>query len=369
MKKLLDQNDFLKPLKVGDIVRGQVVGLGRSSLFIDLGIQGTGIVYGKEFLEAKDKMGNLKVGGDVFAKVIDIENEQGYIELSLKEADQDITLQNLREKKEKGETIKVKILGANKGGLLAKISGVPVFLPASQLTIEHYPRIEKGDKNKILKELQKLVGKELLVQIFDIDLKEKKIILSEKAKDSEKIKELLKNYKVGDVVEGEITGLVDFGAFMSFGSVKSKEKPMGKENLEGLIHISELDWQLVKDPSEIVKIGQKVKAKIIEITDDRISLSLKALKKDPWEGIAKIYKKGDIIKGKVVKFNPFGAFVEISSPSEVLAGNSGIQGLVHISEFGSQKKMEESLRIGKEYDFEITMLNPREHKMILKLSP
>lgn len=410
MKKLLEQNDLLKPYKVGEIIKGRIIGLGRSSLFIDLGAQGAGIVYGKEFYEIKNRLKDLKVGDDVFAKIIDLENEEGYIELSLKEADKDLTLEELKKKKEKGETIKVKILGANKGGLLTQVIGLPAFLPVSQLAPEHYPRIEKGNKDKIFKELQKFVGQELTVKIFDLDLKEKKLVLSEKAIDSQKIKELLRNYKVGDVVEGEITGIVDFGAFIKFplptpledsaltgpdkteadktspakaeagepaGTLPPKRPP---ETLEGLVHISELDWRLVENPSEAVKIGQKVKAKIIEISQDRISLSLKALRKDPWEEIEKNHKKGDIIKGRVTKFNPFGAFVVISSGSpsiaetsvkrEESAGDKGspeIQGLVHISEFGSQKKMEESLKIGKEYTFEITMLDPKEHKMILKL--
>ncbi len=400
MKKLLDQNEFLKPLRVGDIIRGSVVGSGRSSLFIDLGIQGTGIVYGKEFYESKERIRDLKTGDELFTKILDLENEDGYIELSIKEANKELSLVELKTQKEKGETITVKVLGANKGGLLAKVSGLPAFLPVSQLTVEHYPRVEKADKNKILQELHKFVGKELKVKIFDLDFKEKKLILSEKARDSEKIKKVLKNYKVGDIVEGEITGIVNFGVFLKFpllpkterdknlspdlpsnlstdlSSVaslgKAKEKALEKEEalskkgvspketLEGLIHISELDWQLVDNPSKIVSLGQKAKAKIIEITDDRVSLSLKALKKDPWEGIDEKYKKGDIIKGKVGKFNPFGAFIEIK-PSQ-------IQGLVHISEFVSQKNMEELLRIGQDYDFEILQIEPREHKMILKLA-
>jgi len=242
----------------------------------------------------------------------------------------------------------VKILGANKGGLLAEISGIPAFLPVSQLAAGHYPRVVDADKSKILRELQKLVGQELEVKIFDLSPKEEKLILSEKAKETKKIKEILKNYKVGEVVEGQIIDITDFGAFINF----------GKENLVGLIHISELDWQLIENPSQVVKVGQIVKVKIINISDDKVSLSLKALKKDPWKDIEKKYKKGDIVKGKVTKFNPFGAFVQISLK---------IQGLIHISEFRSQEKMAEVLEIGKKYDFKILSLDPREHKMSLKL--
>ena len=245
--------------------------------------------------------------------------------------------------------IKVKILKANKGGLISELSGIAAFLPVSQLSSEHYPKVEGADSNKILRELQKFIGKDLEVKILTLDLEQGQIILSEKIKETEKIKEILKNYKVGNVVEGEISGLVDFGAFIKF----------GEENLEGLIHISELDWKIVEDPSEVVKIGQKVKAEIIDISDEKVSLSLKALKKDPWKDIEKKYKKGDVVSGRVTKFNPFGAFVQMTPK---------IQGLCHISEFSSQQKMQDILKIGKKYDFKILLIEPKEHRMSLKLA-
>jgi len=350
MRNILEKDNLLRPPKIGEIVEGKVIGKGRSSLFVNLIPWGTGIIYGKEFQEAKDNLKNLKIGDTIFAKIMDLENEEGYIELSISGASKELTWEALKQKKEKGEILTVRILGANKGGLLSEISGIPAFLPVSQLSPEHYPKVEGADTTKILRELQKFIGQELEIKIFDLDLKQEKLILSEKAKEAEKIKEILKKYKLGEVVEGEITGLVDFGTFIKFDS----------ENLEGLIHISELDWQLIEDPAEIVKIGQKVKAKIIEISDDKVSLSLKALKKDPWKNIEKKYKKGDIVKGKVTKFNPFGAFVQITPK---------IQGLCHISEFGTRPKMEEILKIGKKYDFQILLIDSKEHRINLKLSP
>jgi small subunit ribosomal protein S1 len=246
---------------------------------------------------------------------------------------------------------------------LAEVSGIPAFLPTSQLSFENYPKVEGGESQKILKELQKLIGKEFEVKIFDLDQKENKLILSEKTKEDERIKEALKNFKVGDVVEGEITGIVDFGAFIKFNSSVSATDEKPPLNLEGLIHISELDWQLVKDPSEIVKIGEIVKAKIIDISNGKVSLSLKALKENPWLNIK--LKKGDIVKGKVTKFNPFGAFVQLILDSD---RTETIQGLCHISEFGTQEKMEEALKIGKEYDFQILSLDLLEHKISLKIA-
>jgi len=347
MKELLGDN-HLRPLKVGQIVEGRIIGRGRSALFLDLGAFGTGIIYGKEFYSAKEEFKNLKNGVEVSAKVTDLDNEQGYIELSITEASQELAWEKLKQKKEKGEMVKVKILGANRGGLLAKISGIPAFLPVSQLKSEHYPRIEGADSSKILKALQEFVGQELEVKIFDLSEKEEKLILSEKAKDSEKKREILKEYKIDQIITAEVTGITDFGVFVRF----------GKQGLEGLIHISKLDWAIVEDPSKLVKVGQKLKVKIIEISDDKVFLSLKALKKDPWEDIEKKYKKGDIILGKVIKFNPFGAFVEIEKK---------IQGLIHISEFGTSKKMEDALEIGKKYNFKILSMEPKEYKMSLSL--
>lgn len=349
MKDLLEKNNLLRPPQIGKIIEGKIVSRARSAIFLDLGAFGTGIIYGKEFQEAKEELKNLKIGDTVFAKIIDLENEGGYIELSLSQASNELTWEKLRQKKEKGETIVVKILGANKGGLLAEVSGLSAFLPVSQLLTEHYPRVEKGDTTKILKELQKFVSKEMEVKIFDLDPRQEKLILSEKAKENEKIKEILKKYKVGEIVEGEITGITDFGVFMRF----------GKQGLEGLIHISELDWRLIENPSDIVKIEEKVKAKIISISEGKVSLSLKALKKDPWLNIEKKYKKGDAVEGRVTKFNPYGAFVQITPK---------IQGLCHISEFGTKSKMEESLKIGKKYNFQILSIDPAEHRMSLKLT-
>lgn len=351
MQNILEKDDILKPPRVGEIVQGKIINKGNASIFLDLGPLGTGIIYGKEFYEAKDKLKDLKIGETIFVKIVDLENEEGYIELSLTKAGKELAYEELKQKKEKEESITVKIIGANKGGLLARVSGMPAFLPVSQLSSDHYPKVENGDAQEILKALQKFVGKEMEVKIFDFSQKEEKLILSERVYQTKKVKEILKNCKVGDNVEAEVTGIVDFGVFVKFSF------PKVSEVLEGLIHISELDWQLIEDPSKVVKLGQKVKAKIIDISNSRISLSLKALKKDPWENIEEKYKKGDVIEGKVIKFNPFGSFIKISPK---------IQGLCHISEFGSVKKMEETLKINEKYKFKITLIDSKEHRMTLK---
>lgn len=377
-----NQKDFSPLPLVGSLVEGKVVAKDRSSLFIDLGIQGTGIVYGREFYEAKDTIKNLNIGDTVFAKVVELENEEGYKELSLRDATKDINWQKLKGMKEKEEIIEIRVTGVNKGGLLASVSGIQAFLPVSQLSAENYPRVEDADKQKILKELQKFIGKTLQVKILDLLAEENKLILSEKAKSEQAIKEILKNYKTGDIIEGKITGIADFGAFIKFplnvvqdvgnvqtvqneqieqleqASPQASNRTTTDSSIEGLIHISELDWQLVQNPNEIVKVGEIIKAQIINISNGQVFLSLKSLKENPWEKIEEKFKKGGKVKGKVISFSPFGAFVEVESK---------IRGLCHISDFSSQKEMEESLKIGETYDFEVLLIEPKEHRMSLKL--
>ena len=346
MKQELKEKNLLEIPREGEIVDAPMAGKGRAAAFVDLGVFGTGIIYGREFQQSKDELKDLEDGDIITVKIIGLETEDGYVECSRIQARKEKAWGTLQNKKENKETLIVKIEGANKGGLLARISGIPSFIPSSQLSSENYPRVEGGDTSKILKELQKLIGKEMEVKILDLSKEGEKIILSEKTKETEEMESSLKNHSEGDVVEGEVTGIVDFGAFVRFG-----------EGVEGLIHISEMNWSLVEDPREIIKEGEKIKAKIIKIDNGKVFLSLKALKADPWKEVEKNYKKDDILEGTVTKFISFGAFVEI---------DSGIQGLCHISEFQTREKMEEALEIGKTYKFKVLSINAEEHRLGLR---
>jgi small subunit ribosomal protein S1 len=255
MKEILEENESFKPPKAGDIVEGKVISKKAFAIYLDLGIFGTGVIYGKEFKKAKKELKNLKIGDKVLAKIVDLENEDGFVELSVSGATKEIALEILRKKKEEGEKIKVKILGANKGGLLTKVSGIDAFLPVSQLSLENYPEVEDGDPEKILEELKKFVGKEMEVKILGILEKDAQVILSEKLAKEEKE---IKKYKVGEIVEAEVSGITDFGIFLKFG-----------ENFEGLVPVSEAN------PNLNLKIGEKVKAKILSIEENKIFFSLK----------------------------------------------------------------------------------------------
>jgi small subunit ribosomal protein S1 len=352
---------------IGSTVEGTVVARERSALYIDLGVFGAGIIYGREYFEAKELIKGLNVGDKVFAKITEMENDQGYRELSLKGASKDMSWNKLRDIKEKGEIVKVKVTGVNKGGLLAVLDGIAAFLPVSQLAPEHYPRVIDADKQKILRELQKFIGKTLEVKILDLLAEENKLILSEKAKAEEQTREILKNYKKGDIIDGKITGIADFGVFIKFPISDNQtnvdadndgEAQPEKAGIEGLIHISELDWQLVENPAEVVKVGEIIKAQIIGITNSQVFLSLKSMKENPWEEVEKKFKKGDTLNAKVLKVSSFGAFVEVLPK---------IRGLCHVSEFESEEKMKEKLNVGQMYDFEVLLIDPKEHRMSLKL--
>ena len=331
--------------KAGDFIEGLVIGRKKSGLYVDLGPVGTGIIYGRELIAARDMLANIRVGDRITAKVVESENEDGYVELSLKEAGQEIIWREARDLAEKKTPLELKIKEANKGGLVIEWEGVQGFLPASQLRSIHYPRVEGGDKEKILEELKKLVGQTLVVTIIAANQEEEKLIFSEKETQTEEFKEALSKYKIGQIIEGEITGVVDFGVFIKI-----------EEGLEGLAHISELSWSLVEDPRALFKIGDKVKAKIISIEGGKISLSIKALEPDPWQKTKAKYKKGDIVQGVVIRLNRYGALVAIEE---------GLAGLAHISEFGTEKIMREKIELGKTYPFQITLFEPDERKMTL----
>ena len=333
------------PLETESLIEGPVIEIKRNSVFVDLGHWGTGIIYGREFLNAKEIIKKIKVGDIVKAKVIERENEDGYVELSLKEARQAILWNEAEDAIKDKIVFEMPIKEANKGGLILEWRGIPGFLPASQLKPEHYPRVLDGDKDKILKELKKIVGQKISVIIISVDPKEGKLIFSEKDSNPKEAEKIIGKYNVGDELECVVTGVVDFGIFLKI-----------EEGLEGLVHISEIDWGLVEDPRSMHKVGDKIKAKIIEIKDGKISLSIKALKENPWKEFEGKLKKGDIIKGVVIKYNKHGALVSIKE---------GVAGLVHNSTLGSEAKLREKLELGKTYNFQITLFEPKNQRMML----
>lgn len=333
------------PPAIGDVVEGPVIALDKSAVYVDLPPFGTGIIYGREYISARDVIKKINIGDKIAGKVVSLDNEDGYIEISLKEARQALIWNEAEEAIKNKTTYELAVQEANKGGLILAWQGIQGFLPASQLKTEHYPRVTDGDKDKILEELRKLVGQKISVSIIGASPKEGKLIFSEKNPEQKDKEKIIGKYSVGDEVLGEVTGIVDFGVFMKI-----------EEGLEGLVHISEIDWALVENPKAMFKVGDKIRVKIIEIKDGKISLSIKALKPNPWVEAEKKYHKDDVVQGIVIKFNKHGALASIEE---------GIAGLVHISEFGSEEKLREKLELGKTYTFKITLFDTKEQKMAL----
>lgn len=343
MSKILDSS--VLPPVIDSIVDGVVIAIAKNSIFVDLPPWGTGVIFGKEYINARDVIKKINIGDKITGKIVGTDNTEGYIEISLKEAKQALIWNDAEEAIRDKKIFELPVKEANRGGLMLVWQGIAGFLPASQLKTEHYPRISDGDKDKILEELRKLVGQKLSVAIIAVNAKEGKLIFSEKdPENSEKVK-IIDKYNLGDELMGEVTGIVDFGIFVKI-----------EEGLEGLVHISEIDWGLVEDPHKFAKVGEKIKVKIIEIKDGKISLSIKALKENPWTEAAKKYKKDDMVTGVVIKFNKHGALASIEE---------GVAGLVHISEFGTEEKLREKLELGKTYNFKINLFDPKEQKMAL----
>lgn len=344
-----EELNSLRMLRQGDIVKGRVIEKGVRQMTVDLGVYGVGAVYRGEMQNAREIVRGLKPGDEVSAKVVHVDNEDGYTELSLTEADRQKAWEAVSELKDKEEIFTVKISGFNKGGLVADVKGLQGFLPVSQLETGLEEKTVFENKDDLQTVLSTLVGKEIEVKIIDVNPRNKKLIVSERATKELSTKELLQNYSEGQIVDGIVSGIADFGVFVRFA-----DNPA----IEGLIHVSELSYRIVENPKEVVKVDDEIKAKILEIKDGKISLSLKALKEDPWLSVSKEYKEGEEVTGLVYSVHPYGAIVNLRGE---------IQGQVHVSDFGSAEEMKKKISQGKEYLFSIESFNPEERKILLKL--
>ena len=359
--------DAVKVIKEDDIVDGIVIAITPTSVYVDLGPVGTGIIYGVEYINARDLIKKTNIGDTITAKIILREDKNGYIDLSLREAKHALIWSEAETILKEKRVLSLVIKEANKGGLIIDWNGINGFLPSSQLKGDNYPKVTDGSKDQILTELKKLIGKRVPVSIIAAIPKEGKLIFSESVdpiaselsdnkkstsskekKDTKTLTKIVSKYNIGDIIEGTVTGVVDFGIFVKI-----------DEDIEGLIHKSEIDWGLVENTKDYAKVGEKVKVEVIEIKDDKISLSMKKLKENPWITASKKYKKDDSVNGVVIRFNKHGALVSIEE---------GVAGLVHISDFESEDKMKEALSLGKVYKFNITLFEGKEEKMTLTLA-
>lgn len=329
----------------GETITGTVLSVKKHEVLVDLGSHGIGFVPRREV-----GFGRKLVEGDgVIASIVDTELDNGYSLLSLRKAAKDKGWEEATAKMAAEAIIKVEAYDANRGGLLIEYEGVRGFLPVSQLSAEHYPRVGSADKDEILSRLNALVSQPLKVRILDCDRKANKLIFSEKEAIKDGLAERFEKLAVGDTVKGVVTGVVDFGAFVNV------------DGIEGLIHISEISWERVSNPSDYVKVGQTIDAKIIAIDKDRLSLSMKQLTPDPWVSEVEKFTKGEKVEGTVTRITPFGAFVQLSP---------AVEALVHISELGGGEGVdpEKIFTLNERKEFIVLEIDKDNRKISLSLA-
>ena len=345
MDELLATSD-IKALKSGDVVEATVLNIRKNEVWLDLGAQGIGVVMRREIGFGQ----NLEVGQVISASVVDPEIEDGHALLSLRKAAKDRGWDELQRIADDNEIIDVAAYDANRGGLLMELEGIRGFLPVSQLSADHYPRVSGADKDEILQKLNALIGKPIRVRLLDVSRKDNKLIFSEKEAIKDDMVARFSELKVGDVVEGTITGVIDFGAFVNV------------DGIEGLIHISEISWERVEDPRKYVKNGDKVKAKIIAIDKERLSLSLKQMSDDPWMKDVESIKKDATIEGTISRITPFGAFVQLTP---------AVEALVHVSEIAASGEdavdPEKIFKLNEKKQFKVLEVNKEARKIALSL--
>ena len=343
MDELLASED-IKQLKTGDVVEGVVTNVHKHEVWIDLGANGVGVVMRREIGHGQQ----LEQGQSVVTSVVDPELDEGFALLSMRRAAKDRGWDELQRAFDDQEIIEITPYDANRGGLLIELEGIRGFLPVSQLAAGHYPRVSGADKDEILQKLNQLVNQVLRVRILDISRKDNKLIFSEKEAVKDDMQERFAKLKVGDKVNGVITGVIDYGAFVNV------------DGIEGLIHISEISWERVEDPRDYVKTGQTVEAKIIAIDKDRLSLSLKQMSEDPWLHEVKAFKKGEIVEGKITRITPFGAFVQLG-PS--------VEALVHVSEMSDEEGVdpEKIFQLNEKKKFKVLDIDTEGRKIALSL--
>ncbi len=270
----LKKDNVISLPSMGSFIEGFILEKEQRALYIDLSPYGTGVIQGVNYLETKSYIKKLEKGTKVLVKILDWNNEDGLIEMALQNLEKEKAWKKIKEMQKEDLTLPLLISEVNAGGLMGNIENIKGFLPASQLSASHYPKVDEGNKNKILEKLKFLIGKKIQVKILDFDPAANKLIFSEKLVEKDRTKDLISKYKIGDKMQVKITKIVDFGAFVKLEDTE----------VDGLVHISEISNKSIDRIEDILKEGETKKAKIINIDDDRISLSFKALEeKSPKE--------------------------------------------------------------------------------------
>ncbi len=343
----------------GQIITGKVLKMKPGQIIVDVGGRAEGVVSGKETKLEGKKM-DMEQGDDILVYVMREQNEQGQVELSIRKTGVAREWHILEKAESEALPVTVKVIEANTGGVIVDVGGgLRGFVPTSQLKHSRiFPTAGYSNKEEATAELQgmlaELIGEELEVRVIEIDREKNRVIFSEKLVGDEANVEVRKatlaKIKIGDAMDGEVTGIAPFGLFVNAGG------------LEGLVHLSEISWDKVSNPSDFHKVGDKIKVQVIGIEDEgkRVAYSIKRLQKDPWDEISKKYQVGQKVKGEVTKVVEYGAFVRV---------DDSVNGLIHISELSDKlvRNPGEIVKEGQELELEIISISKEDRHLGLSL--
>lgn len=334
----------MKSIKKGEIVKGKVITVTDEEAIVNIGYMSDGVLPKKEISDniEQNPRDVLKENDEIYVYILEMNDGEGNVVLSKKVADREKAWDELQELFKNNTIFSVVVKEVVKGGVVASIKGIRAFIPASQLS------------TKFVDNLNEFVGKTLEVKLIELDIDKQRVILSRKEVEKEQLQtkkeELLNSIKPGEKIKGVVSRLTKFGAFVDLGG------------LDGLIHISELSWKRVNDPSEVVSVGDAVEVYVLSVDKEKnkISLALKDVSGNPWSNVIKKYKVGDMADGTVSKFLNFGVFVEIEP---------GVEGLVHISEISEERvtKIDSILSVGQKVKVKILDIDEKENRMSLSI--
>jgi small subunit ribosomal protein S1 len=353
MESLLQEQELNVDLpQAGEIRTGTVASITPSEILVSIGAKSEGIVSGRELdqLTAEEREA-LKVGEEVHVYVLNPEDDRGNVVLSLKRAQEQISWDNVERMMANDEVVESKILGFNKGGLIAGVEGLRGFVPSSQISAMRRSQ-STGDTPE--QRWQKMIGQPITVRVIEVDRERRRLILSERAASTESrqsIKErVIEELEEGKVYTGRVTSLANFGAFININGA------------DGLVHLSELSWEHIDHPREVLEVGQEVKVKVINVDKEkkRIGLSVRALQEDPWRARVEKYSVGQLVEGVITRLTKFGAFARLEGD---------IEGLIHISEIAEHRieHPKEVLKEGEVKSLRVIRIDPDQHRIGLSL--
>jgi len=353
MESLLNEQELNVDLpQPGEIRSGMIASISHSQILVSIGAKSEGVISGRELdqLSAEEREA-LKVGQEVHVYVVNPEDANGNVVLSFKRAQEQLSWENVDKLLESNNVIDSKITGFNKGGLIVAVEGLRGFVPSSQISAMRRTQTT-GDTPE--QRWQKMVGQPISVRVIEVDRERRRLILSERAANTESrqsIKErVLDELELGKVYTGRVTSLANFGAFININGA------------DGLVHLSELSWDHIEHPREVLEIGQEIKVKVINVDRDkkRIGLSVRALQEDPWRSRVQKYSVGQLVEGVITRLTKFGAFARLEGD---------IEGLIHISEIAEHRieHPKEVLKEGDVKSLRVIRIDADQHRIGLSL--